>query len=199
MLAAVGVETTSLAELPDYRALALAPTEDVSTTQAMFVPGVASLTPVDLVELGTSTPEVVAALQAQLAALPPVGAMSALGILGGVSDDEEVVTIALAVEDDDAAASAAAAVAERLVQAPSLREHRPLQDVLDEIGVTSVTTRTLPEGDDVAAAAVIELRAPLTAGDPGAGGILPSRLFRLLQGLVLTRDMAWLAPFVGSG
>jgi hypothetical protein len=194
MLAAVSGETASVAALPAYRALASAPAEDVSITQAMFLPAV---TPLELLDIGSEPGAVDAGLAAQLASLPPVAPAVAIGILGGARGDEEVVTVALALPDADAAATAAA-IAERLERAPSLREDRPLKDVLADAGVTSVTARTLPASEEVAAAAVVELRAPVVPGD-AAGDAVPGRLFRLLSRLVETRDMAWLAASAGSG
>jgi hypothetical protein len=199
MLAAARGDATSLAEVPAYRALARSTAEDVTITQAMLMPGIGALSPIDLVELSGSTPEVDAAVEAQLADLPPVGSMSAVGVLGGVSGDEEVVTVALAVPDDAAAESAAAAVAERLARAPSLQEDRPLQAVLDDVGVTSVTARSLPATDEVAATAIVELRAPLEPSEARADSTIPGRLYRLFHRLVMTRDLAWLAPSTGRG
>jgi hypothetical protein len=74
-----------------------------------------------------------------------------------------------------------------------------MKDVLDEVGVTAMATRTLPAGDDIAATAIVELRAPLAARSADGGGAIPGRLYRLFTRLILSRDVAWLAPFAGSG
>ncbi|HKZ90660.1 MAG TPA: hypothetical protein VJZ50_00835 [Candidatus Limnocylindrales bacterium] len=197
MLEAVDGKAPSLADDPAYRAIATAADPETMLIQATLLPGgMLGLGP-EIYGFFADSPEDAGRLVVELDELfEPMPAADVIGIFDGATPTEQVVTIVLAYADDADAALAAEVLPRRLEVLPTLSAGA-LSDLLAERGVTSVSGRVVPSADGEAAAAVIELRAPLAGPDPGAEGGSPSpssRLYRLLVDLVFRRDLLWLVP-----
>jgi len=187
-----------MADDPAFRAVAAAPADDVPVIQATLLPPAAILVGADVASVigERVTPEELEAILAEFDALEPLPAPAAVAIVDGATEAEQVVTIALAYADEEVAGHAAEVVAERLRSVRSVVRDEPLDALLEERGVTGITTRVEPPAEGTSAAAVIEVRAPLAGDEPDDSGRLrtSSQLYRLFMDLIHTRDLQWLAP-----
>jgi len=198
MLAAAGGEVDSLADDPDYRALALAGAPAVPLVQATFLPGgMLGLGP-DIYRVLGGSPEAATELLTRLdETFEPMPAAEAVAILDGATDTEQVVTIALAYENEADAAIAADILPRRLGTLPAASYEATLAELLADRGVTSVAGSVQPASEGTSAVARVEVRAPLPSAepDPATGAPRPSSsLYRLFADLVMRRDLLWLVP-----
>jgi hypothetical protein len=199
--AADGTED-SLDEEPAYRAVATAADPDLALIQATLLPGGMPGGAPEVLGLFSGTPEEARDRIAGLSEiLEPMPQAQVIGILDGATQTEQVVTIALAYADEADATVAADVLPRRLQTLPSL-SMAPLSELLSDRGVTSVTSRVVPAGDGMTAAAVVEVRAPLASAEPDGDTGRPeasSRLYRLFVDLVYRRDLLWLVPSLPLG
>jgi hypothetical protein len=198
MMAAASGASSSLADDPTYRGLALAADPALPLTQATILPGAMLGLGPDIYQLLGASPEEAAEIVVELSeSLEPMPPAQAVAIIDGATESEQVVTLALAYADEADAQVAADVLPRRLASLPAVSFDRSLADLLEDRGVTSVTGSVQPAGEGTAAVARVELRAPLADDDVDAGTGQPepsSRLYRLFIDLIYRRDLLWLAP-----
>ena len=196
MLAAVDGTVPSLASDPAYRAAAEALAAEAPVTQATFVPSV--LVGADVVGmLLEGVEEAMARLEAIAATFEPIAPPELVAFGDAATSSEQIATIALVYRDAEDARRAAEVIPERLETMESVRDRRPIRDLLDERGVGRVQGQVRTSADGSRSVAVIALRAPLPIGepDPGTGMLTASSpVYRLLVNMLTSRDTLWLAP-----
>jgi hypothetical protein len=174
VLDAAAGDTPSLADAPDYRALAEAMIAQGSVVQVQFIsPAVLLPDPA-----APQTPE-------DWGSLPPY---TVLGIADLSTGDEQIALIAIPYADSATALEAGTVISARLQSYQSVVADSAYMDLLTARGATLAAPDVYASETNGQALALIALHYPLATGSAAS-----SQVFRLLMNSIYQRDAAFLA------
>lgn len=194
---AVSGERETLADVPAYRLAAEALSAKGTVLQAYFInPAQIGSSLMDILLASSRlTQEQIEAIRERLATdFEPLLPYSLVVLAQVAAEDEDLTVVALVYPDAETAEAAGEILLERIENYTSFAVQRPLNEMLEERGVTSMDTEVV-EGDE-RATLLLTLHAPLPgtevpddAPTPRSLGLVYAIFVRAYQ----QRDLGWLA------
>jgi hypothetical protein len=186
--------TPTLADNPDYRAVAEAITQDGTLLQAWFI-NPTDISPLsEILLLPDLSAEELEELSTELAArFVPLPQYDLVAFADTATETEQIAQVALVYESADQANEASDILQQRIASYESLVTQLPMQEMLEDRGLTSIETEVY-EGDE-RSVLLVKLHAPLPGLEPSSDDppVSSSLLFRTLVDMYLRRDIGWLA------
>lgn len=184
-------EQASLANVPEYRALAEAVSADGRLNQVMFINAVDTRA----FDFGTTPAEAAERIQEMFEGYGELPAYSLAGLADIVDRSDQLAVVALVFDSEAAAQQAGAELEKRFINYRSLVMKMNMPELLETRAVSLEPPRIYTSETTGKSVLLFSLRSPVPANEPAENGrfVQSGLAYALLVEMYNRRDMAWLA------